>query len=97
MESLSNLNKSIFSQSKPDTQQTPLPVLLNLFFFLDFHSFEERHRTQSGNIVFIMRFIILLSVIVGAFGSDVIELTDSSFAGGVDGKDVMLVEFFAPW
>lgn len=32
-----------------------------------------------------------------ALCSDVIELTDSSFASGVKDKDIMLVEFFAPW
>jgi len=45
-----------------------------------------------------MRFIIFLSVaIVGALGSDVLDLTDSTFAGAVADKDIMLVEFFAPW
>lgn len=40
----------------------------------------------------------LLTVFVSfAVCSDVVELTDGSFKSGVDGKDIMLVEFFAPW
>ena len=40
----------------------------------------------------------LLSLFVSsAVCSDVVELTDGSFKSGVDGKDIMLVEFFAPW
>ena len=44
-----------------------------------------------------MKVFCLLSLVVAAFASDVIELTDSDFEAGVSGKDIMLVEFFAPW
>ena len=48
-----------------------------------------------------MRCWILLAVVLFAWGacgedSDVIELDASNFADGVD-KDVILVEFYAPW
>jgi len=40
----------------------------------------------------------LLSLFVSfAVCSDVVELTDGSFSSEVDGKEIMLVEFFAPW
>ncbi|XP_015754696.1 PREDICTED: protein disulfide-isomerase A3-like [Acropora digitifera] len=40
----------------------------------------------------------LLSLFVSfAVCSDVVELTDGSFKSEVDGKEIMLVEFFAPW
>jgi len=32
-----------------------------------------------------------------AYSSDVLDLSDSDFQASVDGKDIMLVEFFAPW
>jgi len=31
------------------------------------------------------------------FAEDVVELTDSTFQSEVEGKDIILVEFFAPW
>lgn len=41
--------------------------------------------------------VVLLSVAVrGEDDSDVIELDASNFAEGVD-KDIILVEFYAPW
>jgi len=36
-------------------------------------------------------------LISSAFGSDVLELTDSNFQDGVKDKEIILVEFFAPW
>ena len=44
-----------------------------------------------------MKAFCLLLLVALAAGSDVLELTDSDFASGIDGKDIMLVEFFAPW
>lgn len=40
----------------------------------------------------------LIFAFVGCtFASDVIELKDSDFESQVNNKDIMLVEFFAPW
>lgn len=44
-----------------------------------------------------MRLFALLSLISLAFASDVLEFTDSDFAEKVADKDIILVEFFAPW
>ncbi|XP_068693419.1 protein disulfide-isomerase A3-like [Montipora foliosa] len=46
--------------------------------------------------------MIVTGLIVSLFAtvalcSDVIELDDQNFKSGTDGKDIMLVEFFAPW
>jgi len=41
--------------------------------------------------IFVLLFIGL------ALAEDVIELTDSNFKSEVEGKDIILVEFFAPW
>lgn len=40
---------------------------------------------------------VLVLLFAAVFGSDVIELGDSNFKDGVADKDIMLVEFFAPW
>ena len=44
-----------------------------------------------------MRLFALLGLISLAFASDVLEFTDSDFADNVADKDIILVEFFAPW
>jgi len=42
--------------------------------------------------------VLLLSTIVTiTSASDVLELTDDNFQDGVKGKDIILIEFFAPW
>lgn len=46
--------------------------------------------------------MIIFTILIALFASvavcsDVIELTDSTFASGVKDKEIMLVEFFAPW
>lgn len=46
--------------------------------------------------------MIISTILIALFASvavcsDVIELTDSTFASGVKDKEIMLVEFFAPW
>ena len=40
---------------------------------------------------------LILFLAASAFGSDVIELTDSDFKEKTKDEAVMLVEFFAPW
>ncbi|GAB6032387.1 protein disulfide isomerase [Chamberlinius hualienensis] len=42
-------------------------------------------------------FVLLSLLISSAYCSDVIELHDSDFSNLVDGRDIMLVEFYAPW
>lgn len=42
-------------------------------------------------------FLLLLSLVVVAFASDVMDLSDSDFASSIANKDIVLVEFFAPW
>jgi len=45
-----------------------------------------------------MRCITVVLLFIGTtIGSDVIDLGDSNFKDGVADKDIMLVEFFAPW
>lgn len=45
-----------------------------------------------------MRSLAILTLIIGtALSSDVIDLSDSTFASEVLTKDIILVEFFAPW
>jgi len=45
-----------------------------------------------------MKYITILLLFVGAaFCSDVLELTDKNFKDQVQGKEILLVEFFAPW
>lgn len=42
--------------------------------------------------------VFMLMVVFGVtLGSDVLELTDDNFKDGVAGKDIILIEFFAPW
>lgn len=45
------------------------------------------------------RLLVGLFFVIGAAfcSDDVLDLTDSNFKDGVAGKDIMLVEFFAPW
>ena len=40
--------------------------------------------------------LLLLVAVVTAEDSDVLELDENNFAEGVN-KDIVLVEFFAPW
>ena len=40
--------------------------------------------------------LLLLVAVVAADDSDVIELDESNFKEGVN-KDIILVEFYAPW
>merc|ERR1712168_344968 len=44
-----------------------------------------------------MKGVVLLMLLGVALGSDVLELSDETFKDGVSGKDIILVEFFAPW
>merc|ERR1711931_372477 len=44
-----------------------------------------------------MKGVVLLMLLGIAFGSDVLELSDDTFKDGVSGKDIILVEFYAPW
>merc|ERR1712168_612986 len=44
-----------------------------------------------------MKGVVLLMLLDIAFGSDVLELSDDTFKDGVSGKDIILVEFYAPW
>lgn len=44
-----------------------------------------------------MKFIALLLFLGAAYCSDVIELTDSNFKEKTKDKDILLIEFFAPW
>jgi len=41
--------------------------------------------------------LLLLSVIGATIASDVLELTDGNFQSSIADKDIILVEFFAPW
>jgi len=41
--------------------------------------------------------IFLLAIVAASYASDVLELTDSTFESGVANKEIVLVEFFAPW
>lgn len=42
-------------------------------------------------------FFTALLLCTSVFASDVIDLGDSNFDVEVSDKDIMLVEFFAPW
>merc|ERR1712168_830085 len=44
-----------------------------------------------------MKGVVLLMLLGVALGSDVLELSDETFKDGVSGKDIILVEFYAPW
>jgi len=44
-----------------------------------------------------MKGVVLLVLLGVAYASDVLELSDETFKDGVSGKDIMLVEFYAPW
>jgi len=44
-----------------------------------------------------MNVLLLFAVIGCAFASDVLELGDDNFKSSVQDKDIILVEFFAPW
>lgn len=53
-------------------------------------------------ILFQLKKMIISALLVSLFASavlcsDVLELTDETFASGTEGEDIMLVEFFAPW
>lgn len=42
--------------------------------------------------------LVLLAVVVSAEdNSDVLEFDSDSFQDGIAGKDIILVEFYAPW
>ena len=41
--------------------------------------------------------LALLAVVATAEGSDVLEFDADSFQSGVADKDIILVEFYAPW
>ena len=41
--------------------------------------------------------MLLLMFLGLAYASDVLELSDDTFKDGVSGKDIVLVEFYAPW
>lgn len=44
------------------------------------------------------RSTVIIALLVGvALASDVLELTDVNFKNEVEDKDIILVEFFAPW
>ncbi|CAH1796208.1 unnamed protein product [Owenia fusiformis] len=43
------------------------------------------------------KFIVFAALVAVTFASDVIDLTDSNFDSVVNGEDIILVEFFAPW
>ena len=62
-------------------------------------TFEE---LSNFEVFFHLSNMIVTGLIVSLFAtvalcSDVIELDDQNFKSGTDGKDIMLVEFFAPW
>ena len=40
---------------------------------------------------------IFVSLVALVFASDVIELSDSTFESVIEEKEIILVEFFAPW
>jgi len=44
-----------------------------------------------------MKFVLLLLSIGAALCSDVLDLTDSNFSDQVKGKEILLIEFYAPW
>merc|ERR1711887_174926 len=44
-----------------------------------------------------MKGVVLLLLLGVAYASDVLELSDETFKDGVSGKEIMLVEFYAPW
>lgn len=44
-----------------------------------------------------MKLICLFALLALAYGSDVLEFTDSDFADHITHHDIILVEFFAPW
>ena len=41
--------------------------------------------------------LLMLVAVVAAEDSDVMELDEDSFKDGVADKDIILVEFYAPW
>eukprot|EP00045_Choanoeca_perplexa_P005880 m.49191 g.49191 ORF g.49191 m.49191 type:complete len:475 (+) comp13348_c0_seq1:76-1500(+) len=44
-----------------------------------------------------MKFILLATLVAGAFCADVVTLTESNFDAKLKNEDIALVEFFAPW
>ena len=53
---------------------------------------------KNIEVATMIKFFPLILLFVGsALCSDVIELTDSNFDNTIKDKDILLIEFYAPW
>ena len=51
----------------------------------------EKHQSKME------KFAVIFVLFGLALGSDVLDLSDGGFEAEAKGRDIMLVEFFAPW